>query len=59
MISHRPKVIERADWIVMLDRGELKIQGTPDELRHIPGEHLDFLDSSFCVTNGRISNLLY
>ena len=59
MISHRPKVIERADWIVMLEKGELKIQGTPDELRHIPGEHLDFLDSSFQVTNGRISNLLY
>ena len=59
MISHRPKVIERADWIVMLDKGELKIQGTPDELRHIPGEHLDFLDSSFSVSDGRISNLLY
>ena len=59
MISHRPKVIERADWIVMLDKGELKIQGTPDELRHMAGEHLDFLDSSFTNSNGRVSNLLY
>ena len=58
IISHRPKVIERADWIVMLDKGELKIQGTPDELRYLPGEHLDFLDSSFIHSNG-IPNLLY
>ena len=58
IISHRPKVIERADWIVMLDKGELKIQGTPDELRYIPGDHLDFFDSSFINSNG-ISNLLY
>ncbi|MGF1590101.1 MAG: peptidase domain-containing ABC transporter [Pleurocapsa sp.] len=51
MISHRPKVIERADWIVMLDQGKLKIQGTPDELREISGEHLDFLDGSFSRGN--------
>jgi ABC-type bacteriocin/lantibiotic exporter with double-glycine peptidase domain len=43
-ISHRPKVIQRADWIVLLEQGLLKIQGTPEKLRHIPGEHLDFLD---------------
>lgn len=59
MISHRPKVIERADWIIMLSKGQLKIQGTPDELRNIPGEHLDFLDSSFIHNNNRVSNLLY
>ena len=59
MISHRPKVIERADWVVMLNQGELKIQGTPDELHQMSGEHLDFLDSSFKAQNGRISNLLY
>ena len=45
MISHRPKVIERADWIVMLEKGQLKIQGTPEELRYIAGDHLDFLES--------------
>jgi len=54
MISHRPKVIERADWIVMLEKGELKIQGTPDELRYIAGDHLDFLERI-----NSYSNLLY
>lgn len=44
MISHRPQVIQRADWVVMLEQGHLKIEGTPSELRRIPGEHLDFLD---------------
>jgi len=44
MISHRPKVIQRADWIVLLENGQFKIQGTPDKLRQIPGDHLDFLD---------------
>ena len=44
MISHRPRVIQRADWIVLLDRGELKQTGTPEELSQLPGEHLDFLN---------------
>ncbi|KST62039.1 peptidase domain-containing ABC transporter [Mastigocoleus testarum] len=44
MISHRPKVIQRANSIVLLDEGRLNIQGTPEELNHLPGEHLDFLD---------------
>lgn len=44
MISHRPKVIQRADWIVMLEKGQLKIQGSPEMLRHQAGDHLDFLD---------------
>lgn len=43
MISHRPRSIERADWIVMLENGQLKIQGTLEELRSQPGKHLDFL----------------
>lgn len=51
MISHRPKVIERADWIVMLEKGELKIQGTPDKLRYISGNHLDFLERSDTTTS--------
>ncbi len=42
-ISHRPSVIGRADWIVLLDRGKLKLQGSPEELRQKRGEHLDFL----------------
>ena len=44
LISHRPRVIERADWIVLLDWGKLKMQGTPKELRLISGDHLDFLN---------------
>jgi ABC-type bacteriocin/lantibiotic exporter with double-glycine peptidase domain len=45
VISHRPQVIGRADWIVMLEKGQLQIQGTPEELRSVAGEHLNFLDS--------------
>jgi ABC-type bacteriocin/lantibiotic exporter with double-glycine peptidase domain len=44
LISHRPRVIERADWIVLLEKGRLQIQGSPEELRQIAGEHLGFLD---------------
>ena len=58
MISHRPKVIQRADWIILLEEGRLKIQGTPEELRHIPGEHLDFLDDFLPPQNGFKSSLI-
>lgn len=44
LISHRPSVIQRADWAVMLEQGRLKIQGTPAELCRIPGNHLNFID---------------
>jgi ABC-type bacteriocin/lantibiotic exporter with double-glycine peptidase domain len=43
IISHRPRLIERADWIIYLENGKLKIQGTPQDLKAIPGEHLNFL----------------
>ncbi|MDZ8089256.1 MAG: peptidase domain-containing ABC transporter [Nostoc sp. DedQUE12b] len=43
LISHRPRVIARADWIVLLDQGKLQIQGTVEDLRAQPGNHLDFL----------------
>lgn len=43
LISHRPRVIERADWMILLDEGHLKLQGALSELRSLPGEHLDFL----------------
>ncbi|MDZ8035901.1 peptidase domain-containing ABC transporter [Nostoc sp. DedSLP04] len=55
MISHRPKVIGRADWIVQMEEGRLKIQGTPEALRHQPGEHLDFLDGVDLFTNGLVA----
>lgn len=43
LISHRPRVINRADWIVLLEEGKLLLQGTLEDLRSQPGEHLDFL----------------
>ncbi len=43
LISHRPRVINRADWIVLMEQGKLKMQGSLEELRSQPGEHLDFL----------------
>ena len=43
LISHRPPVVMRADLVVYLDRGELKLVGTPDALSQIAGDHLDFL----------------
>ncbi|MGB3557876.1 MAG: ATP-binding cassette domain-containing protein, partial [Geitlerinemataceae cyanobacterium] len=43
LISHRPRVINRADWIVVLDRGQLALQGSPKLLREQPGPHLDLL----------------
>ena len=58
MISHRPKVIQRADWIVLLESGRLKIQGTPQELRLLPGEHLEFLDEVAPSLNGLVSSLV-
>jgi ABC-type bacteriocin/lantibiotic exporter with double-glycine peptidase domain len=58
LISHRPKVIQRADWIVLLEEGKLKVQGSPETLRHTPGEHLDFLDGVVQSTNGLVSSLV-
>jgi ABC-type bacteriocin/lantibiotic exporter with double-glycine peptidase domain len=43
LISHRPRVVLRADLVVYLDRGELKLVGTPVALSRIDGDHLDFL----------------
>lgn len=43
MISHRPRVIQRADWMVLLEQGKLKQQGSVEALRHQSGDHLEFL----------------
>ena len=43
LISHRPRVIMRADWIILLDKGKLKLQGSPQDLQQLEGEHLQFL----------------
>ncbi|MGH1393169.1 MAG: peptidase domain-containing ABC transporter [Trichormus sp.] len=45
LISHRPQVINRADWIMLLDQGKLKVAGSLENLRSISGEHLDFLNT--------------
>jgi ATP-binding cassette subfamily C protein len=43
LITHRPKVINRADWIVLIDQGKLKLQGSLQDLRTKSGDHLYFL----------------
>ncbi|VEP16157.1 ABC transporter ATP-binding protein [Hyella patelloides LEGE 07179] len=45
LISHRPPVVNLADWIIYLEKGKTTLQGTQQELRSHPGEHLDFLVS--------------
>lgn len=44
LISHHPNVINRADWVVVLDDGQLKTQGSLEELRTQPGDHLAFFN---------------
>lgn len=44
LITHRPKVVSLADWVILLDQGKLKIQGTLSDLRSQPGEHMNFLN---------------
>jgi len=51
MISHRPNVIERADSIIFLEQGKVKIQGTPKELYRKQGDHLNFLPPSASNVN--------
>ncbi|MGL5076256.1 MAG: hypothetical protein ACRDBG_10555, partial [Waterburya sp.] len=43
LISHRPRIINRADWIAVLDNGSLQLQGSIEDLRSQPGDHLNFL----------------
>lgn len=43
IISHRSQVIQQAEWIVVLEKGKLKLQGSPEYLRDQSGEHLKFL----------------
>lgn len=37
MISHRPGLILRCDWIVYLERGQVRAQNTPAQLHATPG----------------------
>ncbi|AFZ27612.1 bacteriocin-processing peptidase [Cylindrospermum stagnale PCC 7417] len=43
LITHRPSVVNRADWIVLIDKGQIKLQGTMETFLSQPGEHLKFL----------------
>ncbi|MUG97505.1 ATP-binding cassette domain-containing protein [Scytonema sp. UIC 10036] len=43
MITHRPRVINRADWVILLEQGKLKLQGSVEELLSLEGEHREFL----------------
>ncbi len=43
LISHRPRVILRSDFIIYLDSGELVLADTPTNLAEISGDHLNFL----------------
>ena len=46
LISHRPKVIARADWIVLLEQGKLEFNGSLADFHSQGGEHLEFLGSA-------------
>ncbi|QUY46201.1 peptidase domain-containing ABC transporter [Acaryochloris marina] len=43
MISHRPSTIQRAEWLVLIDKGQVKLEGDFKTLSKLPGEHLKFL----------------
>jgi ATP-binding cassette subfamily C protein len=43
IISHRSSAIGRAEWLVLLESGQVQLQGTTAQLRSQQGEHLDFL----------------
>lgn len=43
IISHRPSAINHADWIVLMAGGQLKLEGSIETLRSVPGEHIKFL----------------
>lgn len=44
LISHRPKVIAQATWLIFLENGQVKASGSPADLRQQAGDHLDFLE---------------
>ena len=44
LISHRPSVINRADWIVLLNNGKVEQQGSLLELRSLISSSFNFLN---------------
>jgi ABC-type bacteriocin/lantibiotic exporter with double-glycine peptidase domain len=43
LISHRPSVNRRADYVIYLNEGQLELQGTLDQILQIQGKHSLFL----------------
>lgn len=43
LISHRPTVIARADWVIMLEQGRLKVQGARAQVLEIVNRQLESL----------------
>ncbi len=43
LISHRPSVIQRADWVIFLEQGQLKFQGPLLDLQRNPGAAAKFV----------------
>ncbi len=43
LIGHRPRVINRADWIIFLEQGRVTMEGSIAELHAQAGAHSDFL----------------
>jgi ABC-type bacteriocin/lantibiotic exporter with double-glycine peptidase domain len=43
LISHRLQVIERCDWVVMLEQGKVVCQGAPEDLRQRDAMYRSFL----------------
>jgi ATP-binding cassette subfamily B protein/ATP-binding cassette subfamily C protein len=44
LITHRPSVVSRADWVVLLEKGRVKLQCSLESFTAQPGEHLKFLN---------------
>jgi ATP-binding cassette subfamily C protein len=43
LISHRPPVVNRADWVIVVEAGQVVMTGSPAQLKTIPGHHQEFL----------------
>ncbi len=46
IITHRPSAINRADWVVLLEKGKVEQHGSLEYLHSIPGKHQEFLGNS-------------
>jgi len=46
LISHRSRVIQRADWIIFLENGQAKFQGHQSDLLSQPGNPLESINYS-------------